>query len=113
MGLSCDFGHKLEIGVVVQNGQLARLSHCCDQGINQRKRPMVAPFSKLPLNADRPLVIAVGNRHRVECIKSGHDRLVIGRVSGAEPELEDHRRAQCNTPLGNERSDSGGDHRLR
>lgn len=77
MRLAGDLGNQFEIGVVVQDDQLASLSYRGNQGIDERKRSMLAFLSKLSLDADRPMMVAVGDRHSLKRVKPSHDRLVI------------------------------------
>ena len=70
---------------------------------------MLALLCKLPLDPNRPMVIAVRNWNRVECIEPAHDRLVICCAPGTESEFKYHRRAQSNTTFCYERANSRGD----
>ncbi len=113
MGLAGERADQLEIGIVVPDDQLASLSHRRDQGVDEGERAMPTALGESPLEADRPLVVAVGDRHDVEGIEPAHYRLVIRRASGAETEFEDHRSAKGYAPLSHEGRGGCGDRGLR
>jgi hypothetical protein len=61
--LPADLGDSLEVGVVVQDDQAARLGDSSDRGIHEGQGAMLAALGPRGLDLERSAVVGIGRRY--------------------------------------------------
>ena len=107
--LARQFGHGLEVPVVVEHDQLAGSGDRGDQSVDQGQLAVLALFGHQGLDFERSAVVGIGGRDVVVGAEAVHDGLVIGGAAGGHTQLEDDGGGESDLSGDGQAGEGGGD----